>query len=247
MIMALKPIPKPDMGEVLSRIKNELDKKIETTIVEFKNTEGKLSKAEFFLNFREIKKDKKDKDEGIEEDYTGEWDCTEQFPISRDTYYNYSKFAGVANLSDPPTITVDTLFAICKYTGVSADYLLGFIECKSRVPSAKRVRWDFGLSDKSMEFLKKAHDRVSGEKGAVTASLINLILENSDFWSDLDAKLPLYISSEYYGYRGNDVDMLKSGLIRSFENFVDVLAEKISKSDVAPFAELDKSDPYAMI
>lgn len=236
----LKPIPKPNMKEVFGRIKGVLDTKIESTIEEFRKTKAKMNKLEFFMNFREI--------DGIkEEDCTQGEKCVEQFPISKDTYYGYRKFLGTAKPSKIPTITVDTLFAICKYTGVSADYLLGFSDCKSRVPSAKRVRWDFGLSYKSMDFLKKTHERVSKEKGEVTSSLVNLILENSDFWNDLDGRLPLYISSECYGYRGNDVNMLRSGLMQVFENLVDELVEKISTSNEASFAELDKSDPYMMI
>ena len=239
MQIVLKSIPKPDMKEVLQRIRDELDKKIEATIAEFKGTGEKLSKADFFLYFREI--------DGIEEDYAEEGNCTEQFPISKDSYYSYRKFLGTAKPSKIPTITVDTLFAICKYTGVSADYLLGFSDCKSRVPSTMRVRWDFGLSDKSMEFLKKAHEKIPEEKGAVTSSLINLILENSYFWENLGWRLPLYISSRNDGYRGNDIDTLKHGVTQLFEDLVDELAEKISESSEAPFTELDKYDPYVMI
>ena len=124
---------------------------------------------------------------------------------------------------------------------------MGLIDTQRKEQSAEMVWKEFGLSDKSMEFLKWARERRPDEKGKVTYSLINIILENSRFWNDLDGRLPLYISSESYGYRGNNVDMLKYGLMRIFEDLVDVLVKEIKKSDEVPPAELDTTDPYMMI
>lgn len=66
------------------------------------------------------------------------------FPMSKHTYYKYKRSA----LNG---MTLETFYQICRYTGVSADYLLGFIDTKRKEQSAEMVRKEFGLSDAAME------------------------------------------------------------------------------------------------
>ena len=235
-----------DITKVLPRIMYVLDQRIDSIQEEHKEKGEKLSKEDILTGYR------KKKDNVI----------IEKFPISKDTYYKFNKYVTKKHdgtcyefkkpkkgkhYNEEITLQMHTLLTICKYADVSADYLLGLIDTQRREQSAEMVRREFGLSDKSMEFLKKTHERVCETKGEVTSSLVNLILENSFFWENLGWRLPLYISSKNDGYRDADEDMLRYGLMRVFEDLVDVLVEKIKKSDEAPPAELDRTDPYVMI
>ncbi len=222
-------VPEYDQIEIFKRIVCVLDQKIASVQEEHRKKEDVLSKEEIITGFR--------KDPTAEE--------TEKFPLSRDAYYNYKASADEKDVPRVRTLRVDTLYEICRYTGVSADYLLGLIDTSRKEQSAEMIRQEFGLSDKSMDFLKTVHDRTPESRGNVTSLLVNTILENSDFWNSLDDILPLYISSKYH-YRAyeSDTDMIRYSVMRVFENLIDTLAEKLSKIDQTQFSELDRTDPF---
>lgn len=226
---AHEAVPEYDQIKVFKRIVDVLDQKIASVQEEHRKKEDILSKDEIITGFR--------KDPTAEE--------TEKFPLSRDGYYNYKASADEKDVPRVRTLRVDTLHEICRYTGVSADYLLGLINTSRKEQSAEMIRQEFGLSDKSMDFLKRVHDRTPESRGNVTSLLVNTILENSEFWNSLDDILPLYISSKYH-YRSyeSDTDMIRYSVMRVFEDLIDTLAEELSKLDQTQFGELDRTAPF---
>lgn len=77
-----------------------------------------------------------------------------QYPISLPAWDSYKKTISKNAKTGTSSMNLESLYRICVYTGVSADYMLGFIDTKHKEQSAEKVREEFGLTDKSMETLK---------------------------------------------------------------------------------------------
>lgn len=71
------------------------------------------------------------------------------FPVSKDTWYKYKTYITSENKkkNNIKAIKIGTLYDFCQYINVSADYLLGFNDCKVKEASAQQIIKDFGLPD----------------------------------------------------------------------------------------------------
>ena len=210
-----------DIKEILKKIVEELDQKIET-VTNRKNNE--ITKAEFFR--RESNNETKD------------------FPVSKDTYNIYSTFAkNKKSNKHIKTISLQCFYDICRYTDVSADYLLGFNTSKRKEESAEKVRQEFGLSDKSMETLSLIKKNKPEVKGELSSDIVNIILENQTFWRKLNDRLPIYLSDINYSRADIDVDVARYTLNRVFEELIDDICDKL-QSDKLPYEELDNTGVF---
>lgn len=171
-----------------------------------------------------------------------------KFPISRDTYYSYTNFVNKKKFKKGDkyirNIGLETFFEICKYTNVSADYLLRFTDTKRKDPSAERVRQDFGLSDKAMETLRIIRRNTPQVKGELSSDIVNMILENQDFWQKLNDRLPIYLSNVDYPRADIDVNVARYGLSRTFEELIDDICGKL-ENDELPNEELDNTGIFS--
>ena len=74
-----------------------------------------------------------------------------KFPISSDSWANYVSFVNEnKKLND---IKIGTLYDLCSYTDVSADYFLGLNETKVKEASSEQIQKDFGLSTDALRCL----------------------------------------------------------------------------------------------
>lgn len=225
-------IPEFDSTEVFKRIAYVLGQKIASIQEEHRRRGDRLSQEEIITGYR-----RDGKPAGVE-----------RFPVSKHAYRNYKTSGDKINQSRANSLRVDTLYDICRYTGVSADYLLGFIDTPRKEQSAEMVRQEFGLSDESMKFLKEAHERSPASRGEVTSSLVNIILGDSRFWYEMNLILPMYISSKNHEYRTDDrlEFMTKYSLIQNFDALLNAIDKGINEQDKTPVAEPDETDPYFM-
>lgn len=208
--------------KTLKRIVKELNDKIESIRRPRPNEKERYSKEGFFVS--------KYKD---------------QFPVSRDTYYSYSAFANSKNpAKNIQSIDLRTFYDICTYTNVSADYLLGLIDTKRKEHSAEKVREEFGLSDKAMERLRQIKNHRPEWKGEISTNIVNYILENDNFWNELNGRLPVYVTCMYdVRSSGSDVDMARYGIIRTFEKLIDEICECAAQEEI-PLADLGDTYPF---
>lgn len=217
-----------DFKSILSRIINELnviisDKLTPKTEYEKKRQKKKIPKSDF-LNNQALMKD---------------------FPFTKETYYTYSSYIDAPKRSREITdMRISSLYKVCLYTDVSADYLLGFTDTKRKDPSAERVRQDFGLSDKAMETLSIINRNKPEVKGELSSDIVNLILENQDFWQKLNARLPVYLSNLNCSRADIDVNVARYGLSRAFEELIDDLCNKL-ENDGLPHEELDNTGVFS--
>ncbi|MFR5876916.1 MAG: hypothetical protein ACLUFN_10565 [Eubacterium sp.] len=194
-----------EIKDTLNRIINELDIKIEETIKPKSYEKRKPHKADFLNNLR----------------------LMENFPFTKQTYYSYSSFVKAERTSRKNKgMKVESLYSVCNYTGVSADYFLGFKDTKRQEPSAERVRQDFGLSDKAMENLSKINNLKPESKGELSSNLVNMVLENYDFWEILGEKLSVYLSCLNNSRAEIDAEVSRYGLSRVFEDLIDNLCNQ---------------------
>ena len=104
-------------------------------------------------------------------------------PIYTSAYYKYKHIAKNENHNvDIYSMDLNNFFKICKFTNVSADYYLGFRESTRTEPSAPTVKEDFGLSDKAMGNLREIKKKQAFFQGELSTDLVNMVLENKDFW-----------------------------------------------------------------
>ena len=184
-----------DIVSILKRIIPKLD-----DMIDFETNRKRISRMTFF-NRQECN------------------DC--KFPISRDTYYSYkSKINNRPSSKQLNTMDLRCFFDICSYTGIPADYYLGFIDTARNEQSAEQVRKDFGLSDKAMERLKEAHNKRAMYNGEITSEFLNLVLENDVFWDTLDERLPLYITSQSITHDEADIDRARYEIMKLIEALV---------------------------
>jgi hypothetical protein len=79
----------------------------------------------------------------------------DQYPVSVHAWDSYKKSISASAATGVSAMKIDSLYRICQYTGVSADYLLGLADTKMKDQSAERVREELGLSDDAMQMLKR--------------------------------------------------------------------------------------------
>lgn len=166
-----------------------------------------------------------------------------KFPFTRETYYTYSSYIDAPKrarqISD---MRISSLYKVCQYTDVSADYYLGFNDIKRKEPSAERVKRDFGLSDKAMKRLAEIKNSTPEFKGDISSDIVNAILENDLFWSKLRDYLPICVSCmNEVRAADEDVDIARFGLNRVFNELIDELCIVADGADL-PNVELDDTD-----
>lgn len=208
-----------NMKKILKRIIDETDNKIENIRRQNQNKGYKVTKEVFFTN----------------ENY-----C-KNFPVSRNTYDKYSAFVNNAKASRGfKHIELNNFYDFCVYNNCSADYFLGFIDTKRKEPSAESVRKDFGLSDKAMETLSFINKNKPEVKGELSSEIINIILENKEFWQKTNDRLPVYLSNINSSRADIDVEVARYGLSRAFEELIDDLCDKL-ENDGLPHEKLDNT------
>ena len=79
-----------------------------------------------------------------------------KYPISLSAWDSYKKTISKNAKTGISSMNLESLYKICTYTDVSADYMLGFIDTKRKEQLAEMVRKEFGLSDEAMDTLSKA-------------------------------------------------------------------------------------------
>lgn len=212
-----------NLNTVLSKVMIQLDKQIDSFIQARTNRGEKAQKKDFF---QEVMKGK------IE------------FPITEDVYYNFNRTLNIKSKYNAKTVDLSDFYKICQYTNVSADYYLGLKDTKRDEPSAQLVSQDFGLSDDSMETLRKLHDYEPTYMGELSTELINLVLENHSFWNRFSAQLAEYISC-IYDYRSGEREQLitKYGLLYIFEELIDDICGQYKLTKLEK-VELDKTDVF---
>ena len=216
-----------DIKKVLKKIVEELNIKIDFIRRKGRTEKERLDKKDFWAKCASFEID---------------------FPIGKDTYYSYTSFVNKKKFKKDDkyirNIDLGTFFEICKYTNVSADYLLGFTDTKRKDPSAERVRQDFGLSDKAMETLSIIRKNNPEVKGELSSDIVNLIFENQDFWQKLNDRLPVYLSNVNYSRADIDVNVARYGLSRAFEELIDDICRKL-ENDGLPHEELDNTSIFS--
>jgi len=80
-----------------------------------------------------------------------------KIPISRKTWYDYKE-------KKKKDLKIGTLYDICNYTNVSADYYLGYNKSVRKEASSLQIKEDYGLTDDALEKLARMHKRT--EDGA---------------------------------------------------------------------------------
>lgn len=207
---------------IIKRIMPEIEKEINQKI-KAKLSVGKYNKTKFLEDVKDNK---------------------EYFPIKEDTYRKYLTMSNnKKNQYSTQSMKTIVLFDICEYTGVSADYYLGFIDTKKKEASAPQVKQDFGLSDKAMDTLSQINNHKAEEKGELSADVVNYIFEDKDFWEELNAKLPVYISALVYNLDDANTDAARYGVMRAFETLLNHLSEKCINSDLRN-AKVDQLAPF---
>jgi len=212
-----------NLNTVLTKMMNQLDKKIDSFLQARTNRGEKAKRNDFF---QEVKKGKI------------------IFPVSRDTYYNYNRTLNNKSKYNAQAVYLSDFYKICQYTEISADYYLGFIETKRKEESAPQVRKDFGLTDESMFNLSQIKKNKVKYKGEVSADLVNYILENQDFWLDLNDTLPSYISCLDYRVDGTNQDAARYVVMKVFERLLDNIAQRCVASDF-PNANINEAAPFS--
>lgn len=84
------------------------------------------------------------------------------YPISLAAWDSYKKTLSKNARTGTTVMSIESLYKICIYTGVSADYMLGFIGSKYKHHTAEAVRKEFGLTDESMEKLLELNYQIVG-------------------------------------------------------------------------------------
>ena len=203
-----------DLRSIMKRIVEETESKITSIRKKRPKKSEQLTKKEFFVNPK----------------------YNTEFPVSSATYAKYYTFARNKKASrEFKSIDIETLYAFCTYNNCSADYFLGFIDTKRKEASAQQVKEDFGLSDESMKRLSNIRKSTPEVKGELSSDIINMILEDNDFWEKVNSHLPLYIASLTESRTTDvDVDIARYGLTRAFEEMIDRIIPNIIKSNNLP-------------
>lgn len=212
-----------DMKRITGEILKELDYRIDEYIESRSRGKVKFHKEDFFNEVRNGKRD---------------------FPVKKDLYY---KFYNTVKKKKATKIVknmyLETFYDICKYTDVSADYYLGFIQTKRKEASAPAVKREFGLSDESMDILSQIRKRGGEEKGGLSSDLMNYIFEDKVFWNELNEKLPPYIAALVYSLDDINTDAARYGVMKVFERLLDRISERCINSDL-PTAKIDQAAPF---
>lgn len=210
-----------ELRSIMKRIIEETESKIMSIRKKCPKKSEQLTKNDFFINPK----------------------YNIDFPVSRSTYDKYYTFARNKNASRKfKSIDIETLYAFCIYNNCSADYFLGFIETKRKEASAPQIRDDFGLSDKAMNTLSVIRKNSPEVRGELSSDIMNLILEDTEFWDKINIHLPLYIALLTESRTTEvDIDMARYGLTRAFEEMIDRIAPKIIKNNNLPTEKLSTS------
>ena len=161
------------------------------------------------------------------------------YPISKSTWDNYKKTVSKKAKTGANSMTLDNFYNICLYTGVSADYFLGFKETKLKEVSAQTIKEEFGLSDEAMERLIKIKRKKREHFADLTSDAISLILANDKFWNEIEGLLPTYFDEEYLNEHNDYNDyrnMIKFELSEAFIKLID----DVCKSLLIAAAEAEK-------
>lgn len=87
-----------------------------------------------------------------------------EFPLSKKTWYNYKESNNkTPNRKRIKDINVSTLFGICQYTNVSADYYMCFNDIVRKEVSAEYLIKEFGLTSEALEVLSKMNLHTKNE------------------------------------------------------------------------------------
>ncbi len=219
-----------EIKEILTRVITVLDEIIDTKI---------MPKTTFEKSVQEKKKKKNHKSDFLNKEIE-----MSKFPFTKSTYYTYSSYINAERHSRKITdISLSTIFDVCKYADVSADYLLGFNDTQRKEPSAEQMKIDFGLSDTAMKNLRQIHQNQPETKGEVSSEIVNIILESQDFWERLNAHLPIYLSNLSCSRADIDVNVARYGLSRVFEDLIDEICNKLQQQEL-PLSELDETTPF---
>lgn len=213
-----------NMKIIMKRMIDETENKIKNIRRPNPNEDYQVTKKGFFMNEKYCK----------------------GFPVSLNTYNKYSAFANNAKASKKyDSIDLRNFYDFCVYNNCSADYFLGFNNTKRKEPSAQRVQKDFGLSDKAMNTLSIIKKNKPEAKGELSSDIVNMILENQDFWQKLNDRLPVYLSNANYSRADIDVDVARYALIRVFEELIDDICSKL-ENDRLPYEELDNTGIFSL-
>ena len=79
----------------------------------------------------------------------------DEYPISVSAWDSYKKTISKTAETGTFSMKLESLYNICAYTDVSADYLLGFTGTKLKDQSAEMVREEFGLTDPALKRLQE--------------------------------------------------------------------------------------------
>lgn len=207
-----------ELRSIMKRIIEETERKILSIRKKYPKKSEQLTKNDFFINPK----------------------YNIDFPVSRSTYDKYYTFARNKNASRKfKSIDIETLYAFCTYNNCSADYFLGFIDTKRKEASAPQIKEDFGLSDESMKRLSDIRKSTPEIMGELSSDIMNLILEDTEFWNKINIHLPLYIASLTESRTTEvDVDMARYGLNRAFEEMIDRISHNIIKRNNLPTEKL---------
>lgn len=195
-----------NIKEILKRVVKSLDSKINMAVKLNTKKETEYKKEDFFVNKK----------------------ISSGFPVSKDSYYNYTAFVN----ADTPAkeiggISLKTLYNICIYTDVSADYLLGFITSERKEESAEMAKKEFGLTDEAMKRLAKTSGKKAQHPGELSSDVINLILTNDYFWNALDSLLPTYFAEKYLNEPADYLSRVKFELNEAFIQLADDVCKSL--------------------
>ena len=151
-------------------------------------------------------------------------------PLSSSSLSNWI-YGDKSNTFTEPKIK--SLMRIAKALGVTVDYLVGLSEIEEPNIKYKVGSREFGLSSKAMKRLERVKRRSKDElahKGNVSSALINFILENDDFWHDIDDLLPVYLMNRYeHRTIQREIDISKFYLTETFGRLLEDICEKYYK------------------
>ena len=196
-----------------------------------------------------------------------------EIPISIDTWHKYTRYVNKSknestnentdestnkNTNEKGTkksmdMKLETFYGICRYTGVSADYLLCFNDVPNKKASAKQIQEDYGLTPESLDSIEEINQRTkrfveqgltSDEGYATEHDFLNFLITKFATQFLVSMYHYFYVLDKYEEFEKEHFNM-KRKLKRKFlsndeQRVIDEYQELVTKVDTERFILMQK-------